>query len=244
MTDYYRNQYRSTPSRRVDGPVSMYPTRARRRRMVLLLAALGTAVVVVLGSLAGLVWGVKGLIGGPQAAQTVNTAPSALTGESTAAQDTVGSQTATGGDSGTTAAVATGSGLEVKSLLDLTAFRDAAYVPIKGVHVFVSKTRDKASMGRIMDIIDNSELNAMVVAVKEESGRVAYDSKAPMALEYGTAEPAIWGGDLDGLLSTLMERKIIPIARVVCFKDNSLTKKRPDLAILDKNTGKPWKDYK
>ncbi len=234
MTEYYRNQYRSTPSRRVDGPVSMYPTRARRRRLVMLFAALATVVVVVVGSLVGLVWGVKGLIGGgPEQAAA---ATAALTGDTTVAS----------GETGDAAGAAgyLGADYQVKPLVDLTAFRDAAYIPVKGVHVFVSKTRDKASMGRIMDIIDDSELNAMVVAVKEESGRVAYDSQAPMALEYGTAEAAIWGGDLDGLLTTLAERNIIPIARVVCFKDNTLTKKRPDLAIQDKNTGKPWKDYK
>jgi hypothetical protein len=237
MTEYYRNQYRSTPSRRVDGPVSMYPTRARRRRLVMLFAALATVVLIVVGSLVGLVWGVKGLIGGgPQQASTAN---GALTGDTAVASGDTGEAAATGASYGYL-----GTDYEVKPLVDLTAFRDAAYIPVKGVHVFVAKTRDKASMGRIMDIIDSSELNAMVVAVKEESGRVAYDSQAPMALEYGTAEAAIWGGDLDGLLTTLAERDIIPIARVVCFKDNTLTKKRPDLAIQDKNTGKPWKDYK
>ena len=75
MTEYYRNQYRSTPSRRVNGPVTMYPTRARRRRMVLLFTALATVVVIVLGSLAGLVWGVKGLAGGePQSTGDPNVA--------------------------------------------------------------------------------------------------------------------------------------------------------------------------
>jgi hypothetical protein len=221
----------------------MYPTRARRRRMVLLLAVLATVVVVVVGSLVGLVWGLKGLIGGsPQQAAT---ATSVLTGDTAVASSDTGATVDAGVSSGAVTQVASvGADLQVKPLVDLTAFRDAAYVPIKGVHVFVAKTRDKTSMGKIMDIIDNSELNAMVVAVKEESGRVAYDCKAPMALQYGTSEAAIWRGDLDGLLSTLAERKIIPIARVVCFKDNTMTKKRPDLAILDKNTGQPWKDYK
>jgi hypothetical protein len=236
MTEYYRNKYRSTPSRRVDGPVTMYPTRARRQRMVLLLTIIAMAVLVVLGGLTAAVWGVKGLVSGvPQVASTADNSATGAIGDTTADGASSGYQ---GQPTELTADI------EVTPLLDLTAFRDSAYVPVKGVHVFVSKTRDKASMGRIMDIIDNSELNAMVVAVKEESGRVAYDSNAPMALEYGTAEAAIWGGDLDGLLTTLQQRKIIPIARVVCFKDNSLTLKRPDLAILDKNTGKPWKDYK
>jgi hypothetical protein len=133
---------------------------------------------------------------------------------------------------------------QVEPLVDLIAFRDLAYVPVKAVHVYSTKAADKDSMGRIMDIIDRTELNAMVVAVKDDNGRIAYDSQAPMALEYKTVNPFIWGGDLDALVSTLAGRNIIPIARIVCFKDDGLTKVRPDLAIQNKDTGKPWEDNK
>ena len=250
MTEYYKNRYRSTPSRRVNQPVTMHSTRARRRRMMTLLAVLATVVLIVLGSLGALVWGVKGLIEGPKVGSSVGTVvtgdPSVAEGTpSTGATDATAVSGATGVSVDPATAVASALvDYEVKPLVDLTAFRDSAYIPVKGVHVFVNKTNDKASMGRIMDIIDRTELNAMVVAVKEESGTVAYDSKSPMALEYGTAKPVIWKGDLDGLLATLAERKIVPIARVVCFKDNTMTKKRPDLAIQDTATGQPWKDFK
>ena len=99
-------------------------------------------------------------------------------------------------------------------------------------------------MGRIMDLIDRTEINALVIEVKDEYGRVAYDSNAPMAVEHSTVKPVIWGGDLDALIATMTERDIVPIARVVCFKDNGLTQARPDLALLDKYTGQPWTDYK
>jgi hypothetical protein len=233
MTEYYRNKYRSTPSRRVDGPVTMYPTRARRRRMVLLLAVLATVLAVVLGSLGALVWGVKGLIGGPPG--TANTANTVLAGDTAAINVSSGSATPI-------ASVTTN--YEVKPLVDLTALRDASYVPVKAFHVTSDKATDKASMGRIMDLIDRTEISALVVEVKDEYGRVAYDSDAPMALEYGTVKPIIWGGDLDGLLEALVQHNIAPIARVVCFKDSRFTKERPDLALIDSTTGQPWKDYK
>ncbi|OFV82118.1 MAG: hypothetical protein A2W26_06335 [Acidobacteria bacterium RBG_16_64_8] len=129
-------------------------------------------------------------------------------------------------------------------MVDLVSFRDLAYAPVKAVHVYSVKAADKASMGRIMDIIDRTELNAMVVAVKDDNGRIAYNSLAPMAVEYNTVNPIIWGGDLDALVATLAGRNIIPIARIVCFKDDGLTAARPDLAIQNKDTGQPWVDNK
>jgi len=132
---------------------------------------------------------------------------------------------------------------EVEPAVDLLALRDLAYVPVKGVHVTSAKASDIASMGRIMDLIDRTELNAMVVAIKDDYGRIAYDSKAAMAEAYRTVKPMIWGGDIDALLSTLAQRNIIPIARIVCFKDDYLTAARPDLAIQSSEGGM-WVDNK
>jgi hypothetical protein len=251
MTEYYKNRYRSTPSRRVNQPVSMYPTRSRQRRMRMLVVVLATAVIVVLGSLSALVWGVKGLIGGgPGPGATANSVVSGDTDVTTTPDgpaDTSGpTDTAdTAGSSGSETLVASASrDYEVAPLIDLAAFRDASYVPIKAFHVTSDKAANKASMGRIMDLIDRTEINALVVEVKDEYGRVAFDSDAPMAVKNGTVKPIIWGGDVTALLDILAERKIFPIARVVCFKDSRFAKARPDLALVDKNTGQPWKDYK
>jgi hypothetical protein len=133
---------------------------------------------------------------------------------------------------------------EIEPAVDLLGFRDIAYVPVKGVHVTSAKASDIESMGRIMELIDRTELNAMVVAVKDDYGRIAFNSYAPMAQKYGTVKPIIWGGNLDGLISTLADHNTIPIARIVCFKDDYLTNARPDLAIQNKDTGKPWVDVK
>src|SRR5258707_8997554 len=48
--------------------------------------------------------------------------------------------------------------------------------------------------------------------------------------------------DLDGLMADPKPRGIYTIARIVTFKDNILANARPDLAITDTRTGKPWID--
>jgi len=216
--DDRRREY-PAPSWSPRPPATVYRTRARRRREAFLATTLSLVALVVLAGLGGLVWYVIGTVDGGD--------------ESTEA---------TPADSEVSAAVVVD--YQIEPLVDLVALRDAAYVPVKAFHVTSDKANDKASMGRIMDLIDRTEINSLVIEVKDEYGRVAFDSDAPMAVESDTVKPIIWGGDLDALINTLTERGITPIARVVCFKDNRFTQKRPDLALLDENTRRPWEDYK
>jgi len=215
--------------------------------MRLLIGVIATLVLVILGGLAALVWGVTGLISGSPAAEEQTNTPTdeyAVDGLPSDLNVVDGLPSDFNVVDGVVSSDSSVLGYEIESLVDPVAFRDASYVPVKAYHVTSDKATDKASMGRIMDLIDSSEINALVIEVKDEYGRVAYDSNAPMAVENDTVRPVIWGGDLDALMAILAERKILPIARVVCFKDNGLAKKRPDLALLDKETGEPWRDYK
>ena len=230
MAEHHSHHRYSGPSRPSRAPATVYPTRARRKRMGLLIVVLACVGLVLVVGAGALVWYVASLAGESQEAGvaggvTTTVDPGAVGGAGSEAQ-----------------AVATTVDYELKPLIDLVSFRDLAYMPVKAVHVYSVKAADKASMGRIMDIIDRTELNAMVVAVKDDNGRIAYNSLAPMAVEYNTVNPIIWGGDLDALVATLAGRNIIPIARLVCFKDDGLTSARPDLAIQNKDTGQPWVD--
>jgi hypothetical protein len=130
---------------------------------------------------------------------------------------------------------------EIEPLVDLLAFRDLAYVPVRAFHVTSAKASDTASMGRIIALVDRTEINAIVMAVKDDRGYVAYDSKCALALKYGTVKNII--GDIDSLLATMAAHGIMPIARVVCFKDSVLVKQRPDLGVQSSDGGL-WADYK
>src|SRR2546423_1189626 len=48
--------------------------------------------------------------------------------------------------------------------------------------------------------------------------------------------------DFDAMMADLKARGVYTVARIVTFKDNILATARPDLAILDTRTGKPWID--
>jgi hypothetical protein len=48
--------------------------------------------------------------------------------------------------------------------------------------------------------------------------------------------------DVEGMLAGLKAKGIYAIARVVVFKDDILARHRPEWALLDARTGRPWRD--
>jgi len=110
----------------------------------------------------------------------------------------------------------------------------AAYLTYYGV-------ADKSIRERVLELVAHTELNAVVIDVKGDRGLIPYRTAVPLALEAGAQGPVIIK-DFDGLLASLKARNIYTIARIVTFKDNVLAQHRPDWAILDTRTGKPWID--
>src|SRR5262249_60077210 len=70
---------------------------------------------------------------------------------------------------------------------------------------------------------------------------IIYPTEVKMALDIGAQGPATLR-DFDAMTSDINARGIYTIARIVTFKDNILATARPDLAIIDTRTGKPWPD--
>jgi len=89
-------------------------------------------------------------------------------------------------------------------------------------------------------LIEDTELNALVIDVKGDRGRIVYESSIPLAWDIG-AQKMILVKDIGGLIKSLKERGIYTIARIVVFKDDLLATARPDLAVKTKNGG-VWHD--
>ena len=110
----------------------------------------------------------------------------------------------------------------------------AAYFTYYGV-------MDRTIRTRVLDQIAKTELNAVVIDVKGDRSWLLYKSEVPMVAQIGAQGPAVWK-DFDNFLAELKGRGIYTIARIVTFKDNILATARPDLAVIDTRTGKPWID--
>jgi hypothetical protein len=112
---------------------------------------------------------------------------------------------------------------------------------IKAAYLTYYGVMDRAIRTRVFDLVDKTELNAVVIDVKGDRGWILYKTDVPMAVSVGAQGPAVYK-DFDNVMAALKARGVYTIARIVTFKDNVLASARPDLAIIDTRTGKPWID--
>lgn len=88
----------------------------------------------------------------------------------------------------------------------------------------------------LVGLVDSTELNALVVDVKEEPGNVAWD------MELDGLAPPVPGGGWDSPeegLKELLDAGGYAIARIVCMKDSWFAKKHPEFTIHNRATDGP-----
>lgn len=95
---------------------------------------------------------------------------------------------------------------------------------------------------RLTKLLDETEANAVVIDIKDYSGKLAFPIENEKIVMYGAAEKRI--PDIIELNNDLHERGVYVIGRVSVFQDLHMTEKRPDIAVLSAATGNTWKDQK
>lgn len=110
---------------------------------------------------------------------------------------------------------------------------------IKAAYANQFTLTDPTEMDRLIELIDTTELNALVVDIKQDT--IYYDSQVPFFTELDGVVVPLY--DPVELLARLDELGIYSIARMVVFKDPLVAERRPDLAVTDENTGGSWRDY-
>jgi hypothetical protein len=112
---------------------------------------------------------------------------------------------------------------------------------LKAVYLSYYGVCDRTIRGRVLDLLDRTELNAVVIDVKGDRGFIPYESRIPLARDAGAMGP-VRHADVDGLLAELKSKGIHTVARVVAFKDDVLARHRPEWAVEDATTGARWVD--
>lgn len=111
-------------------------------------------------------------------------------------------------------------------------------VKVKGIYV-TSKAAGTGLRDELIGIAETTEINAMVIDVKDDYGKITYSMNSKLAKEIGSVTNTI--SDMETLIKTLKEKDIYVIARIVAFKDPFLAEQRKDLA-LKKQDGSLYKD--
>lgn len=112
--------------------------------------------------------------------------------------------------------------------------------PIRGLFVNAPAAGTKA-LNNLIDLADKTEINAFVIDVKDDEGRITYDMNHPLVDEINAEKKYI--RNIKGVMDQLYDHNIYPIARIVVFKDPYLSKSKTEYAIKNKD-GSLWEyDY-
>lgn len=122
---------------------------------------------------------------------------------------------------------------------DMAAMR----VPVKVKGIYLSGySAGGQRFYQLLELVKRTELNAMVIDVKDDMGDVTYKSRNPM-VQFVGANQIIKIKDIDKRMAKLKKNNVYAIARIVTFKDNKAASRRPDLAIKT-TSGTVWRDNK
>src|SRR5881296_2053109 len=147
------------------------------------------------------------------------------------------------------AAVATASPADqVKVLLRPTEIRyvhqESVLLPptgkIKGLYVN-AWAFGSPKLWQLVRLADETEINAFVVDVKDDTGCLLYPSAVPTAQQIG-ANQCVRAKDARARLDTIAAHGIYAIARIVVAKDPRLAEHKPEWSVQERGTGKLWRD--
>ena len=105
---------------------------------------------------------------------------------------------------------------------------------VRGIYV-TAHSAGGERMPRLIKLVDETDLNAMVIDIKDDDGWITYSLEGELA---AYSKPYI--RDPKVLLQTLSEHNIYPIARIVVFKDSVLAANQPDTSF--KQGAQVWKN--
>lgn len=117
---------------------------------------------------------------------------------------------------------------------------------IKAIYVTGWSAGSKKYLNYLTELFKESQINAVVIDIKDYSGLVSYASGASEVKKYNLFNNAI--ADINELVRFLHSKNIYVIGRISVFEDPAYSKARTDLAIYNKasttDTANPvlWKD--
>ena len=133
-----------------------------------------------------------------------------------------GAETTVDGDTAANPGASTG------SVEDAATVKELNRVKVKGIYVS-GPMAGTAGMDNLIALVDRTELNALVIDVKNDDGYLTCELDVPMVEQIGSEKHYI--KDLPALVQTCKEKNIYLIARVVAFKDPILAEKMPEWSL-------------
>lgn len=114
--------------------------------------------------------------------------------------------------------------------------------PLRAVYMSSWVAGDKEVRTKLLKRIEDTNINAIVLDVKNTSGKIVVKLNAPTLAKYDSFDSHV--PDIVEFVNELHQKGYYVIGHIAVFQDNHLTKLRPDLAINHLDNGQIWRDDK
>lgn len=114
---------------------------------------------------------------------------------------------------------------------------------VKGIYMSQCVVGTPSFRDSLVALIDETELNSVVIDIKDFTGKIAFPSDNPVLAHSVSDECG--ARDMKAFVEKLHEKGIYVIGRITVFQDPYYTKLHPEQAVQSiSRPGEPWKDYK
>ena len=110
---------------------------------------------------------------------------------------------------------------------------------VRGIYVTAWFAGSTKQLDKLIGLLDRTELNAMVIDVRDAGENYWKGLNLKLSDEAGATKIAVVNPKK--VMEKLLTKGVYPIARIACFRDNFVPRKRPDRAVV-LASGKVWKD--
>lgn len=113
---------------------------------------------------------------------------------------------------------------------------------LRGIYLTGWMAGTERGIARLLELADDTTINAVIIDIKDATGRLSYQPKDPMLIETGVGSNRI--KNLPVLFERLHGHGIYVIGRIAVFQDPFFAQRMPTEAFQDTRTGALWRDYK
>lgn len=116
-------------------------------------------------------------------------------------------------------------------------------VPVKAIYMTSWVAGTSSMRERLISIIDETEVNAVIIDIKDDTGKISYLIESEPFKSLSSSENRI--PNITEFISRLHDKNIYVIGRIATFQDPYLIKKWPSEAVKTKtDKEKLWRDRK
>jgi hypothetical protein len=116
-------------------------------------------------------------------------------------------------------------------------------VPVKAIYMTQCVVGTPSLRDNLVTLIEETELNSVVIDIKDYSGGIAFPTTNPKLAPYVSGKCGAW--DMKAFIEILHEKDIYVIGRITVFQDPIYANRYPEQSVQSKSRpGEPWKDHK